>query len=175
MTIGGLPGHQSLTALYSTNPGTDFETVGDFVPPFPPGTPGVKDERYYFNYAFDQQIFQSASNPAQVMGVFGQISLSDGNPTTIYWSALAGVSGTGIVPGRPADNLGLGVYYTSFSPSLRDALEPLVTINDEWGVEAYYDFTLSPSASLGFDLQVIEPGLGESTAVFVGMRLVTTF
>jgi hypothetical protein len=48
-------------------------------------------------------------------------------------------------------------------------------LDDEWGMEAYYDFELTPSASLGLDLQVIEPGLGESTAVFLGMRLVTTF
>jgi porin len=175
VTLGGLPGHQSFTALYSTYPGTDFETIGTFIPPFPPGTPGLKDERYYFNYAFDQQIFQSASNPKQVMGLFGQISLSDGNPTTIYWSALGGVSGTGMIPGRPADDLGLGVFYTALSSSLKDALPPVVGLDDEWGVEAYYDFALSPSASLGLDLQVIEPGLGESTAVFLGMRLVTTF
>jgi porin len=175
VTLGGLPGHQSFTALYSTWPGTDFETVGDFIPPFPPGTPGVKDERYYFNYAFDQQIFQSASNPEGVMGVFGQVSLSDGNPTTIYWSALGGISGTGMVPGRPADDFGLGVYYTALSSSLKDALPPAVNLNDEWGVEVYYDFALAPSTSLGVDLQVIEPGLGESTAVFVGMRLVTSF
>jgi porin len=175
VTLGGLPGHQSFTALYSTYPGTDFETIGSFVPGFPPGTPGLKDERYYFNYAFDQQIFQSASNPEQVLGLFGQFSLSDGNPTTIYWSALGGVSGTGFVPGRPADDLGLGVFYTALSSSLKDALPPVVNLNDEWGVEAYYDFALSPSASLGLDLQVIEPGLGDSTAVFVGMRLVSSF
>lgn len=175
VTLGGLPGHQSFTALYSTYPGTDFETIGSFIPPFPPGTPGLKDRRYYFNYAFDQQIFQSASNPEQVMGLFGQISLSDGNPTTIYWSALGGISGTGFVPGRPADNFGLGIFYTALSSSLKDALPPALGLDDEWGMEAYYDFTLTPSASLGLDLQIIEPGLGESTAVFLGMRLVTSF
>jgi porin len=175
VTLGGLPGHQSFTALYSTNPGTDFETRGTFIPPFPPGTPDLKNRRYYFNYAFDQQIFQSALNPEKVMGLFGQISLSDGNPTTIYWSALGGISGTGMIPGRPADDLGLGVFYTALSSSLKDALPPVVGLDDEWGVEAYYDFTLTPSASLGLDLQVIEPGLGDSTAVFLGMRLVTTF
>jgi porin len=175
VTLGGLPGHQSFTALYSTNPGTDFEQRGTFIPPFPPGTPDLKNRRYYFNYAFDQQIYQSASNPEKVMGVFGQVSVSDGNPTTIYWSALGGISGTGMVPGRPADDFGLGVFYTALSSSLKDALPPAVDLNDEWGVEAYYDFELSPTASLGLDLQVIEPGLGESTAVFLGMRLVTTF
>ena len=175
VTLGGLPGHQSFTALYSSFPGTDFETVGDFIPPFPPGTPGLKHDRYYFNYAFDQQIFQSASNPEGGLGVFGQISLSDGNPTTIYWSALGGISGTGMIPDRPADDFGLGLYYTALSPSLKDALPPAVDLNDEWGVEAYYDFALSKSASLGFDLQVIESGLGASTAVLVGTRLVMTF
>jgi porin len=80
-----------------------------------------------------------------------------------------------MVPGRPADNFGLGVFYTAFSSSLKDALPPIVGLEDEWGMEAYYDFTLNPSTSLGLDLQVIEPGLGDSTAVFAGMRLVTSF
>jgi hypothetical protein len=61
VTLGGLPGHQGITLLYSTNPGTDFEQRGTFVPPFPPGTPDLKNRRYYFSYSFDQQIYQSAT------------------------------------------------------------------------------------------------------------------
>ena len=60
-------------------------------------------------------------------------------------------------------------------PDLIAALDSVTTIGNEWGTEAYYNFNLAPAVSLGLDLQVIEPGLGTSTAVFTGIRLVTRF
>ena len=175
VTFRGYEGHQGLVALYSTYPGTDLDYVGDFIPPFPPGDPQVKNSRYYFAWAFDQRLYASPSNPEEGFGLFGQFGISDGNPTRLYWSALGGVSGTGMVPGRPADNWGLGLYYDALSPDLIAALDSVTTIGNEWGTEAYYNFNLAPAVSLGLDLQVIEPGLGTSTAVFTGVRLVTRF
>jgi porin len=53
VTIGGLPGRQGFSALYSTEKGTDLSDIGDtFIPPFPVGYPGIKDGQYHFSYSF---------------------------------------------------------------------------------------------------------------------------
>jgi len=43
---------------------------------------------------------------------------------------------------------------------------------DEAGLEVFYDFQLTQWCHVGADLQVIRPGLGESTAVLPGLRAV---
>ena len=58
------------------------------------------------------------------------------------------------------------------APSNGDALADIQTIQDEAGLEAFYDFQLTPWCHVGADLQVIRPGLGESTAVIPGLRAV---
>ena len=87
------------------------------------------------------------------------------------WALLFAIAMCAAVP--QMDRLGL--YYDALSPDLIAALDSVTTIGNEWGTEAYYNFNLAPAVSLGLDLQVIEPGLGTSTAVFTGVRLVTRF
>lgn len=176
MTIGGYSGHQGFVALYSTQPGTDLASLGDlYEPPPPPGTTGIKNGRYYFNYTFDQYLYQVKSDPAQSVGVFGQFGISDGNPNKLYWSALTGIGGTGLVPGRKRDNWGIGVYYDTFSPYLVQSLAPAFAIRNEYGSELFYNFVLSPNVKLGADVQVVSPAQTTTTTVFPGLRLVVRF
>src|SRR5438034_8386384 len=120
VTIADRSGHQGFVALYSTQPGTDLNDLNDelFVPGYPPGTPGIKNRRYYFAYTFDQYLYQSIENPKEGVGLFGQFGISDGNPNRLYWSVLAGIGGTGLIPGRSRDNWGIGYYYDTFAPAL---------------------------------------------------------
>jgi len=175
VTIGGLSGHQGFVALYSTEDGTDLEDIGDtFLPPFPP--PDIKDSAYYFAYTFDQYLYRASENSKEGFGLFGQFGISDGNPTRLYWSALVGIGGTGlIIPGRSRDNWGIGYYYDTPSPDLKKSLSPLLTIRDEQGVEIFYNFAVTPGITVGVDLQVINPSLGEDTVIIPGLRWVTRF
>ncbi|WDT75930.1 MAG: carbohydrate porin [Candidatus Manganitrophus sp.] len=176
VTLADLRGHQGFAASYSTLPGTDLEDLNDtLIPPYPSGTPGIKDSRYYFAYSFDQYLYQSAENPKEGVGLFGQFGLSDGNPNRLYWSALAGVGGTGLIPGRSRDNWGFGYYYYGLSPDLKDALAPIQKIHNEQGMELFYNAAMTPSVTVGANLQVIRPGLGETTAVFPGVRMMIRF
>ena len=107
VTIAGRSGHQGFAALYSTQSGTDLQSLDGILVPSPiPGTVAVKNSRYYFSYSFDQYLHQDAVNPDEGVGFFGQAGVSDGNPNTIHWSVLIGLGGKGIVPGRPAGQLG---------------------------------------------------------------------
>jgi len=174
VTFAGRSGHQGFVALYSTANGPDLKDIGDsLLPPFPP--PAIKDHRYYFAYSFDHYLYQSKENPKEGIGLFGQFGISDGNPNRLFWLALAGVGGTGLIPGRSRDNWGVGFYYAAPSPDLKDSLAPIMRIRDELGVEIFYNFTVTPWLILGSDLQIIKPSLANDMAVFPGLRTVIKF
>jgi porin len=176
VTIAGRSGHQGFVALYSTKDGTDLETLDEiFLPPPSPGTVGIKNDRYYFAYTFDQYLYQSKENPKEGFGLFGQFGISDGNPNRLYWSLLVGVGGTGLIPGRSRDNWGIGYYYDTVSNYLKESLAPILAIRNEQGWEIFYNFAVTPWLVLGADLQIIKPGLGTKNAVFPGLRTVIRF
>jgi len=177
VTIGGLSGHQGFVALYSTEEGTDLKDIGDtFLPPFPPNSPDIKNSNYYFAYSFDQYLYRPSENSKEGFGLFGQFGISDGNPSRLYWSALVGIGGTGlIIPGRSRDNWGIGYYYDAPSRDLKESLSRLLTIRDEQGGEIFYNFAVTPWFTVGADLQVIKPSLGKDTAILSGLRCVTRF
>ncbi|MHB2170095.1 carbohydrate porin [Alsobacter sp. R-9] len=66
--------------------------------------------------------------------------MSDGNPNRLYWSALVGIGGTGLIPGRSRDNWGIGLYYNAPSRDLQKALSPPLTIRDEQRVEIFHNY-----------------------------------
>jgi porin len=174
VTIGGLSGHQGFVALYSTESGTDLKDIGDtFLPPFPKGD--IKNRNYYFAYSFDQYLYRVGENSKEGFGLFGQFGISDGNPSKLHWSALVGIGGTGLIPGRSRDNWGIGYYYDAPSRDLQKSLSPLLTIRDEQGVEIFYNFAVIPGITVGVDLQVIKPSLGQDTVILPGLRWVTRF
>jgi len=176
VTIGGLSGHQGFVALYSTESGTDLNDIGDtFLPPFPPDYPDIKDGSYYFAYTFDQYLYRVSENSKEGIGLFGQFGISDGNPSRLYWSALVGIGGTGLIPGRSRDNWGIGYYYDAPSRALQNSLSGVLTIRDEQGVEIFYNFAVIPWLTVGVDLQVVDPSLGKDTLVVPGLRCVTRF
>ena len=66
VTLGGLPGHQGFTALYSTQDGTDLASLDGILLPSPvPGTVQIKDSRYYFAWIFDQQLYRAPGSAAR--------------------------------------------------------------------------------------------------------------
>ncbi len=176
VTIGGLAGHQGFVALYSTYDGTDLESLDGLRLPNPdPTSLKIKGNRYYFAYTFDQYLYRSPSNPAEGIGLFGQIGISDGNPTRLYWSGQLGLGGVGLVPGRRNDNWGVAYYYDALSGALKDIVGTVTALNDEQGLEIFYNFAVTPWFKIGADLQIIDPALADETAVFSGIRAVVEF
>ncbi len=73
VTIGGRRGHQGFSAFYSSQGGTDLETLGDTIIPSPtPGSPGIKESRYYVAYSFDQYLREAGGSSGEGYGLFGQ-------------------------------------------------------------------------------------------------------
>jgi len=173
VTIGQRGGHQGVVATFSNQPGTDLSTLGDeFLPPSVLATPGTKNFRHYFAYTFDQFLVQSKTDPKQGIGLFGQFGISDGNPNKLYWSALVGVGGTGLIAGRSRDNWGAGFYRDSLS----NYVKPLLPLyRDEQGAELFYNFAVDKHLTLGTDLQIISPALGATTVIAPGLRAILKF
>jgi porin len=144
-----------------------------------------KSGRWWIGYSFEQTLWQSSSDPTRSWGVFGQAAESDGNPNSLKWSVLGGVGGSSPLPGRPNDNFGIGAFYYGYSNQLKQKLDPLIRLGDEYGAEMFYNMAITKWFHLEADLQVIAPAVkGElnappvvtpavvnnSTVVLLGLR-----
>jgi porin len=122
--------------------------------------------------SFQQYLVQSATNPAEGWGVFGQVAMSDGNPNPISKSLFFGLGGTSFIPGRSLDLWGIGYFNYYLSDVLVDGLNGLgFNFRNEQGIEAYYNFALTPWFRLTADVQVIRPHIGTlPVAVVAALR-----
>ena len=173
LAIGGLPGFHTLRAAYSTQQGFDLEDVPQLL--LPPGS--ARDLRsmqgYYFgSYMIDQYFWRDTDNPARGWGPFAQVALSDANPNPIAGSGFVGLGGSTPFTGRLDDRWGVGWFKYVFSPALKASATVVgASLNDESGVEAYYDAKIADHIRFGPDAQLIWPGTpGKSTALFLGLR-----
>lgn len=99
--------------------------------------------------------------------LFGQFGWSDPEKNPVHWSMMAGVSATGIIPGRPADAIGLLGAHSRFSNVVEvfqsqtiDGL-PGPSGGSENSIEAFYLLQLLPSLYLQPGIQWIgTPGAG---------------
>ncbi len=170
--INGLDGIHTLSGTWSSIDAVSLDS-SDFIRPplalIP--VPTRKDDSWQINYLYEQYLCQAPSNPAQGLGFFVLLGLSDGNPNPYEWTATAGFSAKGIGDLRPHDRAGLGFFYADLSDDLRGTLAPFVPLRDEYGVELYYDCAITPWFRLAANVQVIRPAVeANDTAVFAGLR-----
>ncbi len=164
--LGGHNGFYSLTGMYSTKEGADFSQLV-----VPPGTEiGTRDGSWLLGASFQQYLHQDPANPARGWGVFGEFNVTDGNPNPMDWSASLGVAGNDLIPGRPDDSFGLGVFHVATSDALKDELAPYFDLEDETGVEMFYTAAIRPWFHVTLDLQYVDPAPGiAKDGVFVGL------
>jgi porin len=148
-----------------------------------------KDETWSAYYNFDQYLWHPGGDQTRGLGIFFRFGVSDGNPNPIKYAYNVGVSGNGIVPGRPRDSFGIGWARTEFSnellPFLRRTLG--LGLDREDAVELYYNFAITPALNATLDLQIIDPGLKKKlndsgtrlesvdTAIVAGLRVYARF
>lgn len=175
-TLLGRKSRHIFSAAYSTQDGVDFNDIPDLV--LPRSTPpGNRDRRWYLAYALEQTLWRDESVPGRAFGLFGQAAISDGNPNPIGWSALLGVGGTGVIPGRERDRLGLGLFCLGFSDRLKEGLYSVgIPIRNEAGIEAFYNLAVTPWLYVTGDILLIRPPqTGGDTAVIAGVRAQVVF
>ncbi len=139
-------------------------------------------------YNFDQYLWSPEGNPDRGIGVFFRFGASDGVANPVKYAYNVGLSGKGIVPGRPYDTFGLGWARTqvsdNFVPFLRQRLD--LGFNKEDAIEMYYNASITRWLSATLDLQIIDQALNKTldsagrltdvgTAVVAGLRLYARF
>lgn len=170
--VNGLDGTHNISATWSSIDAISLD-ASDFIRP--PSSPAViptrEGDSWQISYLVEQFICQDADDPKKGWGVFGLVGVSDGNPNPIEWSLTAGVSAKGVVPSRPDDRFGVGLFYLGLSGDFRSTLSPFVHVSDEYGAEIFYDYAVTPWFRLAADVQVVNPALADNeTAIFAGLR-----
>ncbi|MGH7177836.1 MAG: carbohydrate porin, partial [Tepidisphaeraceae bacterium] len=124
-------------------------------------------------YNFDQYLYEPEEGSGKGWGVFGRAGVSDGDPNPLEYFWSIGIGGKGLIPGRANDGFGIGIYDIITSNT---NVTSFVGLNDEWGVEAFYNIALTPSAQFSPDIQYIDgAGPNSDAAVILGLRLKLVF
>ena len=176
--IAGLLGFHTLRAAYSNARGIDLEDITDLSQPSARGSIVATKKGFWFtSYAVQQNFVQSQQNPEVGWGLFTLATLSDGNPSPVKWSVLAGLGGNNLLAGRENDRWGTGFFHFGLTEPLLAGLAALeVNRRSEGGVEGFYNLAITPWLHLSADLQVIDPwNPGKSRAAYAGLRLQTKF
>jgi len=154
----------------------------------PTQPPKMVDYMWSIYYNFDQYLWSPAGHPDRGIGTFFRFGASDGVANPVKYAYNVGVSGNGIVPGRPDDSFGIGWARTqlsgNFVPFLRQQLA--LGLQKEDTVELYYNASLTKWLTASLDLQIIDPALKKTldpsgqlknvnTAFLAGLRLYARF
>ncbi|AJA09762.1 Putative secreted protein [Sphingopyxis fribergensis] len=175
VTIGGKPGYQNFKASVNTKTGFDLNDLPELVLPPETRVTGTNKGAWNVTYAFQQFLWMNPTAKGRGWGVFGQVGLSDGNPTPLDWSMHLGVGGQPWLS-RPDDRFGFAYFRQSFSNLIIDAAAPIARIRDEQGLEAFYTVQIGKPFRLTADVQVIDGAVPDRrTAVVSSLRLKAGF
>jgi porin len=157
--FGNLPGHQTMFVTYSTGKYLDLEASAYFDPGIGLILPTSRTRgSESIVYGFDQAIVVSPEEPTKSWGVFGNLGLADTNPSPFRWSANIGIGGASLIPRRKMDTFGLGYFYLGLNESLKQLVAAAEPLQDEQGVEVFYNIRATPWCHITADLQSLTPG-----------------
>ena len=181
----GKTGHQLLGGVYSDR---QFTSIDQRLT-LDPSTQTIATEggSWAVYYNFDQCLYEPVKGSGRGFGIFGRFGTADGNPNFMQYFYSFGVGGKGLMACRPNDSFGIGWYYININnPELKTPIGNKRFLQDEQGVEAYYNLALTPWAILSPDIQVVRgaqkqtlalPANSKSidTAVVMGLRMRLNF
>lgn len=125
---------------------------------------------------FYQSVWVDEADEKRSWGVFGQFGISDGNPNPVRYVANGGIGGRSMIPGRKLDTFGVGYFYLGLSDNFKSITQPFKPQRDEYGVELFYNYAITPWARFTTDLQIARPStVGLGTAIIPGIRLQILF
>jgi porin len=184
-TLGSQPGGQNFGFLYGAD--GDYSRIGgrfSFTPGEGLTKTSAKDTwsaywsgwQYLWSCESDSTAVDTSNGQMdrQGIGIFSRLGFGDKDTLPIDWTASGGLGVRGLIPGRDADQLGVGYYYTSLqSTRLTDSS---FAEESTQGLEAFYNVQLTPAVQLVGDIQYLEPirtTLDEATifGLRVNMRL----
>jgi len=172
--LGGKPGYYALKLSGSTRNDINADSLPAALIPAPGSPFGHKRGEFAAVLAGYQYIGVYPESPGKGWGIFGQVYISNGDPTFLDKSGFIGISGN--PRSRPQDRFGLAWFRYSLTNGLVDALANRIPLEDEEGLEAFYTIGLNKNFSLTADMQVIDSAVApRDTGVIASLRLTADF
>ncbi len=166
----GLPGHQGIAGTYSSGQYTSIERSA-FINPILSLTAPTTTGSWCLAYSFDQALYVDPNETLRSWGVFGNLGIADTNPSPFRWSANIGLGGSSPLPGRKQDTFGVGYYYLGLTDALKNLAPRLLPLQDEQGVELFYNVAVTPWCHVSPDLQIVVPAQQRAdTALVLSLR-----
>lgn len=172
--VGGKPGFYALKLSGSTRDDINADSLPAALVPAPGSRFGNSRGEFAVVLAGYQYLSVYPEAPGKGWGIFGQVYVSQGDPTFLDRSAMLGVSGNPRF--RPQDRFGAAWFLYSLTDRLVTVLAPRVALQDEEGVELFYTLGLSKQLQLTADVQLIDSAVTRrDTGVIAGLRLTASF
>lgn len=172
--VAGKPGFYAIKLAGSTRKEIAAEALPPVLVPAPGSGFGTGSGEFSVVLAAYQYLRLYADAPGKGWGVFGQVYLSNGDPTFLDRSAIFGISGNPHF--RPQDRFGVAWFRYSLTDTLVRALKNRVPLRDEEGIEAFYTLGLTRKIRLTTDVQVVRSAIAvRATGVTGSLRLTTSF
>ncbi|SMQ68811.1 porin [Altererythrobacter xiamenensis] len=172
--IGGKPGYYALKMAGSTRSEIAAEALPPALVPAPGSAFGGRKGEFSAVLAGYQFIELYPEAPGKGWGIFGQIYVSNGDPTFLDKSGFIGFSGN--PRSRPQDRFGAAWFRYSLTDRLVDVLSGRLALEDEEGVEYFYTLGLSDQFSVTANVQVVDSAVAARDAgVLAGLRLTAKF
>jgi porin len=164
----GMTGHQLLGAAYSTK---EFTSLGQDTLLMLKGivqnrelTTEKEDNSWAVYYNFDQYLYEPEKGRG--IGIYGRFGTSDGDANPVHYFYSLGIGGKGVIKNRPNDAFGVGFYYMDISnPKFTGIFKDREFLQDEYGVEAYYNIAITPWMKLTPDIQIIRAAQEDSVSL----------
>ncbi|MDN3646732.1 carbohydrate porin [Pontixanthobacter aestiaquae] len=172
--IGGKRGYYALKLAASSRSELAAEALPAALIPAPGSNFGNRQGEVAGVFAFQQYLTEDAANPGNGIGIFGQVYVSNGNPTFLDASGFIGISGN--PKSRPQDRFGLTYFRYSIANGLVDALGNRLALQDEEGIEAFYTFGWSKNLRVTANVQAVDSAVTvRDFGVTAGMRVTALF
>jgi len=189
--IGDKPGKAQFTYAYSSEDTAAFDNP--FFGPIDPRGPVLvpsKSNNWLITINIEQHLWtpqgqkmdyasgtQDFANNPPGIGMFYRFGYMPDDRNEFNMTMSGGVGARGIIPGRPNDRMGLGAFAMFASDEFQEkSLLLNALLDDEFGVEAYYNLAITPWLQVSVDAQYITPGLTTSKNAWVlGSRLNVRF
>ena len=124
-------------------------------------------------YFLDQILWADRCNEKRNVRLFSVLSLADRDPNPYRWTGNVSLQGSGLIPGRESDTMGVGYFYDGLNSDFEQLVsaDPLFDIQDVQGGELYYNAAIKPWFHLTADFQVIDnENVADDTAILFGLR-----
>jgi len=90
-----------------------------------------------------------SGQPIRGIGVFGRVGWAPPETSAVASTASVALFANGLIDSRKHDAFGIGAYYNNIGNSTKNDISKLsentIAIRDEWGMEVFYSFAVTPA------------------------------